>query len=474
MNASENGVPDFRTVTVEELARRVADRELTAAEVTDAALDRIGALNPKLNAFVALDPDDAQIQAATIDARLDGGDDVGPLAGIPIGVKDLEDAKGFQTTRGAMHLRDVAPADEDSTEVARLRAAGCVILGKTNTPEFGWVGDTYNPLFGATRNPWNIERSPGGSSGGTSAAVASGMVPLGTGSDGGGSIRIPSGLTGMSGLKPSQGRVPSGPAPMGAADLSTVGPMARRIRDVALALDVVVGPTPGDLRSLGHPGESWRAALDDPPAPARVLWVPSIEGFGPDAEVGAVCRTAVDRIAAAGVEVVESGPVLENVIPSFLLLFYGNMVPSYRDLMGTDAWADVTPGLAAIVEGAHDRATLDSVEEARKQAQAHSLRLAEAMEGYDVLISPLTAGHAPVSTRDGTVDGEETVSWVSYTYPFNVTRRPAGTTCAGFAADGMPIALQIVGHQLADRRVLEVTAWIEDLLGLDPVAPDVT
>jgi aspartyl-tRNA(Asn)/glutamyl-tRNA(Gln) amidotransferase subunit A len=141
--------------------------------------------------------------------------------------------------------------------------------------------------------------------------------------------------------------------------------------------------------------------------------------------------------------------------------------------MGTDAWADVTPGLAVIVEGAHDRATLDSVEEARMQAQAHSLRLAQAMEGYDVLISPLTAGHAPVSMRDGVVDGEETPGWVSFTYPFNVTRRPAGTTCAGFAADGMPIALQIVGHQLDDQRVLEVTAWIEDLLGLDPIAPDV-
>ena len=473
MTDDHEGVPDFRTLTVEQLAARVRDRSLRAASVTEAALARIEAANPVLNAFVAIDADDARSQAAAIDDRLDAGHEVGPLAGIPIGVKDLEDAAGFRTTRGAMHLRDVASATEDATEVARLRAAGCVVIGKTNTPEFGWVGDTYNPLFGATRNPWNTERSPGGSSGGTSAAVASGMVPLGTGSDGGGSIRIPSALTAMSGHKPSQGRVPSGPAPMGAADLSTVGPMARRIRDVALALDVVVGPTPGDLRSLDRPTTSWRGALDDPPAPARVLWVPSIEGFGPDAEIGSICAAAVERMASAGVDVVESGPVLDHVISSFLLLFYGGMVPAYRELMGTDAWADVTPGLAAIVEGAVERATIDSVENARVEGQAHSLRLAEAMDGYDVLVSPLTAGHAPVSMRDGVVDGEETPSWVSYTYPFNVTRRPAGTTCAGFAADGMPVGLQIVGHQLDDQRVLEVTAWIEDLLDLDPIAPDV-
>ena len=372
-------VPDFRAVTVEELARRIRQRELTATGVTEAALARIEAANPTLNAFVAIDADGARVQAARIDERLDAGDDVGPLAGIPLGVKDLEDVAGFRTTRGAPHLRDTAPAAEDATEVARLRAAGCVVVGKTNTPENGWTADTFNPVFGATVSPWDTTRSPGGSSGGTSAAIAGGMVPLGTGSDGGGSIRIPSAVTGMSGLKPSQGRVPSGPAPMGAADLSTVGPMARRIRDVALALDAVVGPSPSDLRSLDHPGRSWRAVLDDPRPPARVLWVPSLEGFVPDAEIGRCCADAVERLANAGVDVVDSGPVLDDVVSSFMLLFYGAMVPGYRALMGTPAWDDVTPGLAAIVEGAAARLTPDSVESARIQAQTHSERLAQAL-----------------------------------------------------------------------------------------------
>lgn len=465
-------VPDFRSLTVEDLAGRIRSREFTAAAVTDAALERIERLNPVLNAFVAVDADAARSRARAIDERLDAGDEVGPLAGIPIGVKDLEDAAGFQTTRGAMHLRDIAPCVGDSTEIERLRAAGCVIIGKTNTPEWGWIGDTYNPLFGPTLNPWNIERSPGGSSGGTSAAVASGMIPLGTGSDGGGSIRIPSALTGMSGLKPSQGRVPSGPAPMGAADLSTQGPMARRIRDVALALDVIVGSASGDLRTLDKPSVSWRSALDDPAPPKRVLWAPTIDGFGPDDEIGAICRAAVDRVAEAGVEVVESGPVLTDSIGPFALLFFGASLTAYRSLLRTDDWANVTPGLAAILEMSEGMVTIDAVESARMEAQALSIKLAGVMDGYDAILSPTVAGHTPVSMQEGTVNGEQTQSWVSYTYPFNVTRRPAGTTCAGFTADGMPVGLQIVGHQLADLRVLEITAFIEDLLGLDPIAPD--
>ncbi len=469
-------VADFRTVTVEELARRVRDRELTATAVTEAALERIERLNPVLNAFVALDADDARDQASALDRRIEAGDDPGPLAGIPIGVKDLADAAGFQTTRGAMHLRDVAPATTDSHEVARLRAAGCVVLGKTNTPEAGHIGDTHNPLFGATLNPWNTERSPGGSSGGTGAAVAAGMIPLGTGSDGGGSIRIPSALNGLSGHKPTQGRVPSGPAPMGAADLSTVGPMARRIRDVALALDVVAGPAPGDLRSLDPAPSSFRAALDDPPAPSRVLWAPSIQGTAPDTEILAVCRAAVDRIEAAGVDVVECGPLFEagDVVSAFVKLFFGGMVPAYREVMADEsAFAQVTPFLRTVLEAAAERVDADALDDARVTAQRLSLGLAEAMAGFDAVLSPTVAGQTGRSMEEGTIDGEPTVEWVSYTPPFNITRRPAGTTTAGFTGDGMPVGLQIVGHQNDDLGTLRTTAWIEDLLGLDPVAPDV-
>ncbi|MEM9520407.1 MAG: amidase [Actinomycetota bacterium] len=463
-------VPDFRTTTVEALAAAVQAGEISARALTDAALANVDAHNPTLNAFVAVDADAARSAADGIDARLAAGETVGPLAGIPAGVKDLEDASGFRTTRGAAHLADSPILDHDSTEVARLKAAGCVIIGKTNTPEFGFVGDTYNPTFGATKNPFNTERSPGGSSGGASAAVAGGLVPLATGSDGGGSIRIPSALCGMSGLKPSQGRIPHGPAPMGAADLSTVGPMARRIRDVALALDVVVGPSPDDLRSLPGPATSFRAACDAPTAPTRLLYCPAIDGSDIDDEVAARTMVAVDRLREAGVEVVETGAVLPDVFAPFLLLFFGGMVPAYRELMGTPAFDAVTPDLQRILEMADERLTPDSVEEARKQAQANSILLAEAMDGFDALISPTVVGQTPISERGGMVNGEEVLGWVGNTYAFNVTRRPGGTTPIGRTDDGMPLGLQIIGHQLADVRTVELTAWCEDLFDLDLVA----
>ena len=470
-------VPDFRTVSVEALASMVQDRMLSAAAVTEHALERIEALNPQFNAFVALDADDARRQAATIDERLDAGEDVGPLAGIPVGVKDLADAKGFVTTRGAMHLRDTAPVAADSTEVARLRAAGAVIVGKTNTPEFGCMGDTYNNVFGATWNPWNLGRSPGGSSGGTAAAIMSGMVPAGTGSDGGGSIRIPSAMCGMSGLKPSHGRVPSGPPPLGLLDLSCVGPMARRIRDVAYCLDAVVGPHPSDLRSLPTPVESWRRALDEPSVPRRVLWAPSFDGGPVDSEIVASCAAAVERLATEGTEVVEAGTLFDPadlVSQAFVPLFLGGSIgPAFRALLGTPAWDDVTDWLAVALEDAFENVTVDTLARARQQCGELSMQLGEAMSGFDAVLMPTMAGQTPVVGGDGTIDGVEIENWVRFTPLANLTRRPAGTVCSGFTGDGMPIGLSVLGHQTDDVGVLQTVAVLEDLLGLDPIPPDI-
>lgn len=470
-------VPDFRTVTVEALAAMVRDRALTAGAVTEHALGRIEVLNPQLNAFVALDADDARRQAAAVDERLDAGEDVGPLAGIPIGVKDLADAAGFVTTRGAMHLRDTPPVAADSTEVARMRGAGAVILGKTNTPEFGCMGDTYNNVFGATWNPWNTGRSPGGSSGGTSSAIASGMVPVGTGSDGGGSIRIPSAMCGLSGLKPSHGRVPSGPPPLGLLDLSCVGPMARRIRDVAYCLDAVVGPHPSDLRSLPKPTESWRAALDDPPLPARVLWAPSFDGGPADSEIVASCAAAVERLAAEGTEVVEAGTLFDpadSVSQAFVPMFLaGSIGPAFRPLLGTPAWDDVTDWLAVALEESFKSVTVDTLAKARQQCGELSMHLGETMSGFDALLMPTMAGQTPVVGGNGTIDGVEIENWVRFTPLANLTRRPAGTVCSGFTADGMPIGLSVLGHQTDDVGVLQTVAVLEDLLGLNPIAPDI-
>ncbi len=226
---------DFRTQTLDELATSVRTGQVSAVELTTHALERIEALNPRLNAFCLVDGERAMSEARALDARRAKGEELGALAGIPIGVKDLDDVAGMVTTHGSVLHKENEAARLDSILVRRLREDGCVIVGKTNTPEFGAKPDTYNELFGATRNPWNPAHSPGGSSGGSAAAVAAGMVPLATGSDGGGSIRIPASCCGLSGLKPSHGRVPSGgPEPPSWHDLSSKGVMARRIADVAV------------------------------------------------------------------------------------------------------------------------------------------------------------------------------------------------------------------------------------------------
>jgi aspartyl-tRNA(Asn)/glutamyl-tRNA(Gln) amidotransferase subunit A len=296
---------DFRRERVEDLADRVTRREVSARELTAAALERIRATNDSVGAFVAVDEESAFAQADDIDARVAAGDDVGPLAGVPIGVKDTEDAIGFRTTQGSLLFADRPPASADSVLVDRLRQAGCVIVGKTNTPELAWKADTDNRVFGRTGNPWSLARSAGGSSGGSAAAVASGMVPMATGSDGGGSLRIPSALCGLSSIKCSLGRVPAGgPNPPNWADLSSKGLMTRTIRDQALALDSVIGPEPTDLRSLPMPEDSWLDAIDDLHPPRKVLWSPTLGYANVDPEILAVCEAALSKLEARGTEVV--------------------------------------------------------------------------------------------------------------------------------------------------------------------------
>jgi Asp-tRNA(Asn)/Glu-tRNA(Gln) amidotransferase A subunit family amidase len=240
-----------------ELAAMIRQRELKPSELMAATIERIEQKNPKLNAFVALRTDAAMAEARAMDDKLARKEEIGPLAGLPLGVKDLEDAAGLPTTHGSVPFKDHL-AKKDSVQVARLKAAGAIVIGKTNAPEFGYTAFTKNVLFGPTRNPWNLERTPGGSSGGSSAAIAAGMVPLATGSDGGGSIRIPACYVGCYGLKPSFGRIPMDPA-LGMQqwnDTSVVGALTRTVRDTAIFMDVAMGYHPVDPDSLPHPGIS--------------------------------------------------------------------------------------------------------------------------------------------------------------------------------------------------------------------------
>ena len=464
---------DFRTTTVRALAADVSAQRVSARELVAAALSRIDEIDPKVNAFVAVDGERALAEAAALDARLAAGEDVGPLAGIPIGVKDLEDAEGFRTTQGSAVYADNPIATADSLLVERLRSAGCVVVGKTNTPELGHKADTVNPLFGATGNPWDLGRSAGGSSGGSAAALAAGLVPLCTGSDGGGSIRIPSAVCGLSGIKPSLGRVPAGgPKPPGWADLSTKGPMARQIRDVTLALDAVVGPEPTDLRSLPMPDSSWTRSLAELHPPRKVGWSLTLGYAQVDAEVRAICEAALRTLEDLGTEIVDVDPVFDEdpVMPWITLAMTGDE-RALGHLRGTDDWARLDPGHTRLIDMFGAPRTGAEVVAAMDACHLANVRLVELFHRVPLLLTPTLAGQVGPSGSQGTVDGKETPNWVSFTYPFNMTRSPAGTVCAGFTADGLPVGLQVVGPQHADVAVLRALALLEDALAIDRLAP---
>lgn len=465
---------DFRTTTVEEIARQVSSGEVTAREVTDAALARIEATNEQLNAFVAVDADRARTEADEIDRRLAAGEDVGRLAGVPLGVKDTEDAIGYRTTQGSRLLADAPIAETDSVFVARLRAEGCVVVGKTNTPEFAYMGDTDNRLFGRTDNPWQPGRSAGGSSGGSAAAVAAGMVPIATGSDGGGSLRIPAALCGLSTHKPSLGRVPvGGAAPPTWADISSKGVLTRRIRDTALALDCAIAPEPTDLRSLPLPEASWTDGLDDLHPPHRVLWSPDLGYVGVDSAVRAVAEAAVQKLADAGTEVIELESVFDGdpAVPWLMQAMLSNLhvVQGLVD-EGLDH-PDLDPGLADMMRFAAATASPTTLLESQDTAHRLNLQLVELFREAPILLTPTLAGQAPSGSSMGTIDGQESAGWVSFTYPFNLTRSPAGSVCAGFLDDGMPVGLQVVGPQLGDLVVVRTIAYLEQLLDVDTVCP---
>lgn len=463
---------DFLSESVADIAARVDGGQQSAREVAEHAISRIEAINPALNAFVAWNPDDALAQADAIDARVAAGESIGSLAGVPVGVKDLEAVTGYTTSFGsALHAED-PPATEDSVHVARLRAAGAIIMGKTNTPEYGHKGATDNIPFGVTSNPWSDRHSPGGSSGGTGAAIASGMIALGTGSDGGGSIRIPASLCGLSGLKPETARVPiTGRTMPGSGLLSCNGPMGRRAIDTAVALDAVSGPDGRDPLSLPRPPRSLTEAVTTAEPPARVVWSPTMGFANVDAEVLASCTAAVEALAAAGTEVIEIEEIFpEDPVTAWLVLWGVARFKAQGHLIGSDDWDRLSPSIQPQIEYG---ATVSGVDHARAHDACYDLnwRLEEVFEQAPLILSPTNAGQPPMLGHDGEIDGEAEVGWVRFTYGINMTRNPAGTVCSGLTAAGTPIGLQIIGRHFAEHEVLAAMAATETIIGFDDRPP---
>jgi aspartyl-tRNA(Asn)/glutamyl-tRNA(Gln) amidotransferase subunit A len=449
----------FRPLTqqIDALARR----SVSAVELLGETLARIDATRETLNSFSSLDDRDALLaQARAADERIARGD-ARALEGIPLGVKDLFDARGLVTSMGSVPYRDRV-AKEDSVQVARLRAAGAIVVGKTNTPEFGSTAITKNLLHGVSRNPWNLERTPGGSSGGSSAAIAGGVVSLVTASDGGGSIRLPAAMTGCFGLKPSFGRIPSESEHWVMDDTTVQGPLTRTVEDAALFLDLTAGPHPLDPNSLPAPGISYRAVLDALPRGLRIGYSPDYGYAVVQSDVAKVAYEAA-RVFADGHRFAEfeGGPPLLG--REWALLNAFEMMGEFEPLLPEHEHEFGRGFLKGMLAGR--RMTPAIWTKIRHQREQLNRWCAEIFARFDLVLSPTLPFDPPPARGPLTeeVEGRKqpVVGVASFTIPWNLAWHPAATVRAGFSNAGLPVGLQIAAPRHRDDLALQAAFAFE-------------
>jgi Asp-tRNA(Asn)/Glu-tRNA(Gln) amidotransferase A subunit family amidase len=442
-------------LSAETLAGLIRRRALSPVELMEATLARIAALNPTLNAFVQLDPERGLAEARAQTERLAKGEDLGPLGGLPFGVKELENAAGFRTTAGSRLYRDRMAARDD-VHVERLRRAGAICIGKTNSPEFGYTAFTTNELFGTTRNPWNLDRTPGGSSGGAAAAIAAGMVAVATASDGGGSIRIPACFVGAFGHKPTFGLVPIGPRDMlGWTDTSVYGPLTRTVRDAALYLDQVAGYHPADPTSVPRPVASYLAALDQPLPPLRIAFNRHLSCPKVQADVLREVERAAAVFQELGHEVEENDDRPPDMAGYWVAMGrFQSLAAMYDEVLHRPQ--EFSPAYYAGFEVARQVGPTHFRDAYRARARLADW-LWHLFERYDLLLTPTM----PVEAFDAAgpipreVDGVPLGGGIiAFTAPFNFSGHPAATVRAGFTDAGLPAGLQIVGERYRDHLVL--------------------
>jgi Asp-tRNA(Asn)/Glu-tRNA(Gln) amidotransferase A subunit family amidase len=439
-----------------DLVADLTSKALSPVELMEATLARIDATQPKLGAFTTLRERDGLLRdARAAEARILRGE-ARPLEGIPLGVKDLEDVAGIVTSEGSVPFRDNL-ATRDSVQVERLRAAGAIVVGKTNAPEFGHTALTKNLLFGVSRNPWNTERTPGGSSGGSSAAIAGGVIPLVTASDGGGSVRIPASFTGCFGLKPSYGRIPHEGKGLWIMDDTAVhGPLTRSVEDAALHLDVTVGAHPLDPNSLPHPGLSYREVLSRLPRGLRIGWSVDLGYAVVQSDIAEVAYDAA-RVFAVGHEFREldtQAPALSRdwgLLGAFELLGkLAPLLPAHEHEFGRAFISGVKTGRAM---------TAERWAEMRKRREDLNRWCASLFEQVDLLLTPTLPIDPPPAKGPfpDEVEGRPlpVAGVASFTIPFNLSWHPAATVRAGFSQAGLPVGLQIVGPRHRDDLVLQ-------------------
>ena len=456
-------VLDLCYLSARDLRKLYQRREVSPVEVTRAVLSRIDQIDPGINAFVTVTPEIALKQARFAELTYGKAETPPQLAGIPVSLKDLTPTKGIRTTRGSLLSRDWLP-EFDAPIVERLYAAGAVLLGKTNTPERGWKGDSGNRVAGPTHNPWKHGCTAGGSSGGAAAAVAAGMGPLAQGTDGAGSVRIPSSFCGVFGLKPSWGLVPQYP-PSPVELFSHVGPIARTVRDAALFLNVMAGADPRDRTSLPF-SPDFAADLKSWAGNLRVAWSADLGYASVDAEVLRIAAAAAARFDELGCRVEDDHPDLEDPWDAIVRVVWASGFAGAH-LRDFDEVRDLLdPGLVAVIEEGHTYS-------AAELAAAYSGRndyyegWRKFMQNYDLFLTPTLPVTAFSAGDDhpGQICGQPTtyLGWTKFTYPFNVTGQPAATVPCGFSGNGLPVGLQIVGRWRDDLTVLRAAAAFEDL-----------
>ncbi len=458
---------------IESIAARVRSKEISPVELVEQALSTIERLNPALNAFVEVKPDLALSDARKLEERIAAGEDPGPLAGLPLGVKDLQHAAGFRTSFGSRLHADDPPQQEDDWEVALLKRAGAVVVGKTNTPEFGWSGFTNPPLFGPARNPWNTKLTPGGSSGGSAAAIAARMVPIATASDGLGSIRIPSAFTGLFGLKPQLGRVGHNIAD-GWQFLACHGPITKTVKDAALFLDITAGPAPGDPFSIPHPNISYRAALDEPFDGADAVVCLNL-GWGPiEPEIESVVRAAIDRLDEIKVRVEEVEAVFSEDPVNYALTL-STADGAFNQGKDIDEKADLYDPMYLLSLQVGRAVALETYQMALSMRYKFVRELDELLGDQKLLLCVVTAtppfeaeGPHPVQVAGQPVGPTGFIR----TYPFNFTGHPAASIPCGKTSDGLPVGLQVVGPKFREDLVLRFAAAFEEAWPWD--FPDVS
>jgi len=447
------------TLAATELVDAFRKKTLSPVEVTAAVLKRIEALNPVFNAF-NLVSENALTEAKASEARWLAGQPKGLLDGVPVSIKDLILTKGWPTLRGSKTVDPQGPWNDDAPATARLREHGAVLLGKTTTPEFGWKGVTDSPLTGITRNPWNKAKTPGGSSGGAAAAVAAGMGPLAVGTDGGGSIRIPCGFTGIFGIKASFGRVPAWPlSPFGT--VAHVGPMTRSVADAALMLDVLALPDARDWHALPCEPRDWRTGLDQGVADLRIAYSPDLGYAKVDKEIRELVGKAVKVFEDLGAKVEEKNPGFEDPAALFMTHWFAGAAFLLKGIP-KEKHALIDPGLREMAaQGA--KVSAHDLLDAQLKRGALGAHMNLFHRDYDLLVTPtlsIPAFDAGKEVADKMLQSRWT-DWTPFSFPFNLTQQPAASIPCGLTAAGLPVGLHLVGPKYADALVLRAARAFE-------------